>query len=169
MARLVPGPRRSLLAAALSCLLFLPPVAQDRIAELAAQFNRESDPVRKARALPKLGDAQFDLARQETDAGHYQQALKLFGEYRDEVKAAEAALKASGVNAERKPAGFKQLQIHLRLGLREIDQTILALPDQERPPFEALRKELVDVEKELIDMLFPRQPGKKPLPEKKKG
>src|SRR5574337_825180 len=111
MSRLVPGPRRALLAAALSSL-WLPLVpAQDHIGELRAQFNHETDPVRKAKALPKLGDAQFNQVRQETDAGHYAEALKIVEEYRDEVKAADAALKASGLDAERRPAGFKQLQI----------------------------------------------------------
>jgi hypothetical protein len=146
-----------------------PALAQDRVAELQAQFNRETDPVRKAKILPKLGDAQFDSARGETDAGRYAQALKIIEEYRDEVKTAEAALKASGIDAERKPAGFKQLQIHIRKSVREIEQTILALPDAERPPFEAVRQQLMGIEKGLIDMLFPRQPEKKPEKEKKKG
>jgi len=169
MGRLVPGSRRAWLAAALSWWMLSPALAQDRIAELQEQFNRETDPVRKAKILPKLGDAQLDSARRETDAGRHAQALKILEEYRDEVKAAEAALKASGIDAERKPAGFKQLQIHIRKSVREIEQTILALPDAERPPFEAIRQELVGIEKELIDMLFPRRPRKNQEKENKKG
>ena len=169
MGKLVPGSRRALLAAGFCSLLIFPALAQDRIAELQAQFNRENDPVRKAKVLPRLGDAQLNLVRKETDAGHYTQALKIIEEYRDEVKAAEAALKASGVDPERKPAGFKQLQIHVRKSLREIEQTVLVVPDEQRPAFEAIRQELMGIEKELIDLLFPRQPGKTPNPEKKKG
>ena len=169
MSRLVPGPRRALLAAALSFLWLSLVLAQDHIGELRAQFNHETDPVRKAKALPKLGDAQFNQLRKETDAGHYAEALKIVEEYRDEVKVAETALKASGLDAERKPAGFKQLQIHVRKSVREIEQTVLALPDEQRPPFEAIRRELTAIEKELIEMLFPRQPRKNPSQEEKKG
>ena len=169
MSRLVSGPRRALLAAALSSLLLSAAPVQDRIAELQAQFKRENDPVRKAKALTKLGDAQLALARQETDAGHHDRALQIIEEYRDEAKVAEAALKTSGLDAERQPAGFKQLQIHVRKSVREIEQTIQALPDEERPPFEAIRQELMRIEKELVDLLFPRQPGKSANQEKKKG
>ena len=152
--------RRVIVAAALSAILFPAARAQDRVAELQAQFNRETDPVRKAKILPKLGDAQFDQLRRQTDAGDYVQAVRILGDYRNEVKTAETALKATGVDAERKPAGFKQLEIHLRKSLRELDQTILVLPDDQRPPFQDIRQELASIEKELIDRLFPRQPGK---------
>ena len=169
MGKLVFGSRCAVLAVALSCAFLPSALAQARIAELQAQFSRESDPVRKAKVLPKLGDAQFNLVRREVDAGRYDQALKLIEEYRDAVKAAEAALKASGLDAERKPAGFKQLQIHLRKSLREIEQILLALPAEQRPPFDALRQDLEGIEKELLNLLFPRQPGKNPSQEKRKG
>ena len=127
-----------------------------------------SDPVRKAKALTKLGDAQLNLANQETDAGNFAQALKIFQQYRDEVKTAHAALKASGIDAERRPNGFKQLQMHVRKAIREIGQTTLAVPVEQRKPFEATREELLHIEKELIDMLFPR-PHEKLKPPKQKG
>ncbi len=160
MARLDFRSRRVILAAAFSAILFPAARAQDRIAELQAQFNRETEPVRKAKILPKLGDAQFDIVRRATDAGDYAQALRILGDYRNEVKTTVAALKDTGVDAERKPAGFKQLEIHLRKTLRKLEQTILALPDDQRPPFQDIRQELASIEKELIDRLFPRQPGK---------
>ena len=160
--------RRVIVAAALSAILFPAARAQDRIAELQAQFNRETDPVRKAKILPKLGDAQFDQLRRQTDTGDYVQALRILGDYRNEVKTAETALKGTGVDAERKPAGFKQLEIHLRKSLRELDQTILVLPDDQRPPFQDIRQELAGIEKELIDRLFPRQPVKNPTQTKQK-
>ncbi|HEX2711050.1 MAG TPA: hypothetical protein VHM88_02345 [Candidatus Acidoferrales bacterium] len=169
MSRLVPGPSPAILTAAFSSLLFFAAPVQNRIAELQSQFKRESDPVRKAKTLTKLGDAQLELARRETDAGHADRALQLIEEYRDEAKIAEAALKASGLDAERQPAGFKQLQIHVRKSVREIEQTIQALPDEERPPFEVIRQELMHIDKELVDLLFPRQPGKSANQEKKKG
>jgi len=133
------------------------------------QFAQESDPVRKAKALPRLGEAQFEQVRKEIAAQSYDQALHIVEDYRDEVRGAVAALKSTGVNAERRPSGFKQLQIHLRKSLRELDQTLLALPDDQRPPFESIRQELLSTEKELLDLLFPRKPGKGRSPEKPKG
>ncbi len=161
--------RRLILAGTLAALLVAGAGAQNHIAELQTQFNRENDPVRKVKVLTKLGDAQFELMRKETDDGNYAQALRTLEGYRDEVRTAEAALKATGADAERKPGGFKQLQIHVRKSLREVDQTIMALPDSQRPPFEAVRQDLSRIDKELIDLLFPRQPGKNPQKEKPKG
>jgi len=160
---------RVLLAGALAGLLLPGAPAQNQIGELQTQLNRENDPVRKVKILTKLGDAQFALMRKETDEGNYEQALRTLTEYRDEVRTAQTALKATGADAERKPGGFKQLQIHVRKGLREIDQTILAMPDGQRPPFDTVRRDLLLIDKELIDMLFPRQPGKNPEKEKPKG
>ncbi len=160
---------RRLLPAACFLYLLAPVSGQDRITELHTQFERENEPVRKAKALTKLGDAQFELLRKETDTGEYTEARRTIQDYRDEVRSTLGALKASGVDAERKPGGFKQLQIHLRKSLRELDQTILTLPADQREPFETIRTELAGMEKELIDLLFPRQPGKTPEKDKKKS
>ena len=168
MAVLGPTSRWLILAAGLCWLLCAAAQAEDRIAVLLSQFTQETDPVRKAKALPKLGDAQFELMRKETAAGNYAQALHIAQEYRDEVRTATTALKSSGVDAERHPNGFKQVQIHLRKSLREIDQAILAAAEEQREGLEAVHKDLVSLEKELIDMLFPRQPGKNPEKDKPK-
>ena len=158
-----------LAVATASLLLTATARVQDRVAELKSQFSRESDPVRKAKALPKLGDAQFDRVRKEIGAENFSQALRIIEDYREEVRTTLAALKATGVDAERKPAGFKQLQLYVRKSLRELDQVVLALPEGQREPFEAVRRELLSVEKELLELLFPRQPGKSAEQQKPKG
>jgi len=149
-------------AAGAALLLSVPGVVpnQARLEELRAQFNHESDPVHKAKILPKLGDAQFELIRKEANADNDAEALRVLQEYRDDVRSVLAALKASGLDAEKKPAGFKQLQIHVRKSIRQLKERILQLPYEQRDPFEAIRRELEQVDKELIDMLFPRQPGR---------
>ena len=159
---------RLLLAAAALCVTTFLAQAQSAVDELQQQFQRENDPVRKVKILSKLGDAQFDRLHRETDEGKFAEALQTIAEYRDEVRTAEAALKATGTDPERKPGGFKQLQIHVRKGLREISQTILLVPVEQRERFEAISSELAHINRELIDLLFPRQPGKKSEKEKPK-
>jgi hypothetical protein len=51
---------RMVIIAALA--LCAPLAAQDRLAEDLARYQHETDPVRKSRALVKLGDEQVDLA-----------------------------------------------------------------------------------------------------------
>jgi len=158
---------RSLLAAAFAVLLVA--IAPARGAALPSQNKPDGDPIRRAKNLPRTGDAQFGQMRKELDAGNYAQALHILQEYRDEVRSTEQALKATGVDAERHPAGFKQLQIHVRKSVRELEQVLLSLPEEQRDPFDAVRKDLINIEKELIEMLFPRPPGKTADREKPKG
>jgi predicted nucleic acid-binding Zn-ribbon protein len=138
--------------------LFTPLAAQDRLAAGLARYEQETDPVRKARALVKFGEDQIDEARKQLKAGEDVASLHTLEQYRDEVRQTAAALKATGVDAEKKPAGFKELQISLRESVRRIDDLILALPVDKRPFFREVRTDLVKTQNELIDALFPRQP-----------
>lgn len=147
--------------------LITPIAAQDRLAADLARYEQEADPVRKARALAKLGDDQIDQARKELKADDDVASLHTLEQYRDEIQHMAEALKATGVDAEKKPAGFKELQISLRESVRRIDDLILSLPVDKRPFFREVRTDLVKTQNELIDALFPRQPdrnSKKPNP-----
>ena len=119
------------------------------------------DPVKKAKDVVRQGELQLEKMRLEIREENYDAALGVFQAYRDAVKSAHAGLKASGKDAEKKPGGFKNLQIHIRQSIPRLQQTILTVPVEHREPFEAIRKELDTIERELIDALFPRQPSKK--------
>jgi len=136
--------------------------AQDRLAQDLAKYQAETDPVRKSRALVKLGDEQVDFARRQLKAEDEVASLGTLEQYRDEVKTTVAALQATGVDAERKPAGFKELQISLRETIRRIDELILTLPVDKRPFFREVRNDLFAYQNELIDDLFPRKPDRNP-------
>ena len=138
--------------------------ARESIAELQARFDREPDSVRKAKLLQKLGDAQFEQARREGEAGKYDAATKLFEAYRDNARTALEGLKKTRPNAERHSGGYRQLQIHVHKAERVLHETILGAPDEWRAPLEQIRQELDKMEEELIRLLFPRRPGEKPLP-----
>lgn len=150
------------LTAALSILALCAPLAaQDPLAAALAQYHHETDPVRKARELAKFGDQQVELARKELKSGNDVGSLHTLEQYRDEVRETVEALKASGIDAEKKPAGFKELQISLRESVRHIDDLIFALPVDKRPFFREVRADLVTAQNDLIDALFPRRPAQK--------
>jgi len=136
----------------------LPLAAQDRLAENLARYQTETDPVRKAKALAKLGEEQVGEAKKQLKAGDDVASLHTLELYRDEVKASVDALNAMGVNAERRPAGFKELQISLRETIRRIDDLIFTLEVDKRPFFREVRNDLFAYQNALIDDLFPRKP-----------
>jgi len=147
--------RIGLIAAVALCA---PLAAQDRLAEDLAKYQHETDPVHKSRALVKLGDDQIDLAKKQLKEEDEVASLHTLEQYRDEVHDMVTALNAMGVDAERKPAGFKELQISLRETIRHIDDLILTLAVDKRPFFRAVRNDLFTDQNVLIDELFPRKP-----------
>ena len=136
--------------------------AQDRLAEDLAKYQHETDPVRKSRALVKLGDDQVELATRQLKISDEVASLHTLEQYRDEVHDMVSALHGTGVDAERKPAGFKELQISLRETIRHIDDLILTLNVDKRPFFRVVRNDLFMDQNELIDALFPRKPDRNP-------
>jgi hypothetical protein len=54
------------------------------------------------------------------------------------------------------------LEIHVATGIREVQDVILAMPEQYRPPMELVRNDLRAMDVELLKLLFPRRPGEKP-------
>lgn len=147
-------------------LLLALPLWQAQLADYKTQFNHEHDPVRRAKLLTKLSAEEFRSFREAVDAADSPAALRLLGDYRDQLVDAQKALAASGVDAEKRPKGFKELQISLRENLRTLGDILLAIPADEREPFDAIRQQLERVNKQLILELFPRQPGasKEPKP-----
>jgi len=140
--------------------LFLcsPLSAQDRLNDDLARYQHEGDPVRKARLLAKFGDEQVDLAKRQLKEEHEVESLHTLEQYRDEVRDTIMALNGMGVDAERKPAGFKELQISLRETIRRIDDLIFTLNVDKRPFFREVRNDLFADQNKLIDELFPRRP-----------
>jgi hypothetical protein len=137
--------------------------AGDKVQELQARFDRETDAVRKAKVFEKLGDAQFEEARKSGSAGDYSAVGLTMESYRDDARAALDALKKSQPDAERHPNGYKQLQYHVHRSLRELDEILVVAPPEYRPPLRLVRQDLAAMNDELLRMLFPRRPGERPL------
>lgn len=138
----------------------------DTLEELQRRFDDERDGVSKAKLLQRLGDAQFDREREASKAGDYETADFVMEKYRDNVRTALVALKKSQPDAERHPSGYKQLEIHLEAGIREVSDLMSTVPEEFRPPLQIVKADLVAIDREMLHMLFPRRPGEKTAPAK---
>jgi hypothetical protein len=132
-------------------------VAQAKIADLRAHFLRESNPVNKAKMMPQLGDAEFAEIDSDVTQEKLPEALDVLEHYRDEVESCDKALSATGVDAEKHPSGFKQLQFSLRDSLRRVDIVIVNMTSDEQAPFLAIRADLSEINLRLIQLLFPHE------------
>jgi hypothetical protein len=135
--------------------------AQDRLGRAQRDFDRETDPIRKAQRLPRLGDEMLKLLRAQAQGGEYERALATLAAYQEKVRLVHQALRETGIDAERKPRGFRQMELHLRSALRSLDDTISRLPYERREEFQPYREELDRIHSDLLRLLFPRRPGRR--------
>src|SRR5690348_13960801 len=127
------GPRQTRRVAfpilALALLATFGAGAAENLNELQAKFDRETNAVHKAKMVRKLGDAEFDEAGRAEQAGDYVKMGLLLEKYRDNVRAASTALLRANPDAEHHPGGYKELEMHVQKGLREMDDFLLEAPD----------------------------------------
>lgn len=142
------------LGAAMMCYLAGAAVAADKLAEMQARFDHETNPVRRAKLLEKLGDAEFDEARRAFKANDLSTMGIVLEKYRDNVRVALEGLKKKRADAEKDSNGYRQLEIHVRRGIREADEIILRVPEEYQPPLQIVRRDLDSMDIELIHMLF---------------
>jgi hypothetical protein len=139
-------------------LVMLTPVAAQSLADLQGRFDRETSGVQRAKQLGKLGDALFEEARRAGKAGDYNAVGLTLEKYRDNVRAAVDTLKKQHPDAEKQSNGYRQLEIYVRKGIREVDETLIVSPEGYQPPLQIVRRDLLGVDEELLKMLFPRRP-----------
>jgi hypothetical protein len=136
--------------------------AQEKLPDLQARFDSESNGVHKAKMMQKLGDAQFDEAARAAKSGDFSSVGLQMEKYRDNVRAASDALEKDNPDGEHHPNGYKQLEMHLQKGLRELDELLLEAPDPYKPPLELVRKDLLTMDDKLLRCLFPKHHSGKP-------
>jgi hypothetical protein len=154
------SPSRGLLcraALAVSLLISTAVFAVDKVQELQERFDRESRASDKIKTLDHLADAQFQAESHVESAGDFLEAGLIFEKYRDNVRAAFELLKKQEPDAEKHSNPYRHLELQVRRGIREVEETLLVAPQDVRPPLEIVRKDIVDIDDELIRLLFPRR------------
>ena len=152
-------------------MMLSPAIAQQSVAELQSKFDQESNSVKKAKLLVKLGDAQFDEARRAGKEGDNNTVGFTMEKYRDNVRDALEALKKQHADAEKHSNGYRQMEMHVKQGIREVEDSMLAAPAPYKPPLQIVRQDLISMDEELIRLLFPHRPADSkpaPPPEEKK-
>jgi len=147
-------------------LLSAPLAAQDRMAEMRSRFEHETNPVRRAKLLPDLGEAEFREIRRNVEREKGAEALTLLRAYREQAQQCAEALDKTKVDPERHPGGYKQLQISIQESLRRVDSLLPLLTSDDQAAFVEVRKDLDDMNRHLIEQLFPQRLPATQRPEK---
>jgi len=128
------------------------------VSELQTRFDHETNSVHKAKLFEKLSDEQLAEVRHASQASDYNAVGTIMEKYRDNARAAVAALKKEHPNAEHQINGYKQLQIHIRRAIRDLKETVLLAPDEYKPPLQLVERDLALIDDELLQSLFPSPP-----------
>jgi DsrE/DsrF-like family len=134
----------------------------DRLGLARSRFEKETDPVHKAKLIVPLGTAEFDQIEKQVADSDLIPALDELHAYQSQVTLCEKALDARGVDPEKHSAGFKELEISVRESLRRLDNVLVRLSGDDQKPFLEVRKSLDEINRHLIRQLFPLQPGVTP-------
>lgn len=129
----------------------------DRLKELQDHFDKETHASSKIKALERLGVAEFESAAKAGGLGDYVEVGLTFEKYRDNVRVTIELLRKQDPDVDRHPGGYRQLELQVRRGIREVEETLLVVPPDVRPPLGIVRQDLLNMDNELIRLLFPRR------------
>jgi hypothetical protein len=147
------------LAVLMPAFLCAQQTAQQHASQFRERFAKETDPLHKAQLMPEYGDLEFHDIQEQLEQDELTKALDLVKQFRDEARTCAKGLEAKVANPEKHPNGFKQLQFSVRQALRRLGDIIHSLPGDDQKPFLEVRRELDELDHQLVHELFPNQPG----------
>lgn len=142
------------LAVAAVALLGLSLPAADTLEKLKAKLEREKNPADRAKITVKIGNLLYTQFAQAYAEQRYEAGSTLLDDYLNHVRRAHRDLMHSGRKASRKTKGFKELEIHLRRMMLQVNDLAQAVPYDERAPLEAALREMQDLQESLMRALF---------------
>ncbi len=131
--------------------------AADKVKDLQDHFDRDPIAASKIKTLDKLSLAQFESAAKAGAAGDYIAVGFIFEKYRDNVRAAFELLRKVEPDTDRRGNSYRELELQVRRGVREVEETLVVIPDPMRPPLQIVRQDLISIDDQLIHLLFPRR------------
>ncbi len=126
----------------------------DDPARLRQQLQQTTDAVERAKLTAKLGNELLKQMAVEYKAKEYETGDQVLQEYLTSIRSAYRGLQASGRNARRKPAGFKELEIHLRKSGRVIEDLSKQVPYDQREPLRQAVDEVATIRSGLLEALM---------------
>jgi hypothetical protein len=123
--------------------------------ELAARMERENNPVKKAKIEIRLGRQKLTHALEACEKDDHPRCQEFLGSFLALMKSSWARLKATGRVAAKQVDGFKELDIALREGSRQLEDLKQRVPYQDIGEIDSAEKETDQLRAEVLRALFP--------------
>lgn len=127
----------------------------DHEAELTSKIARERDLVKKAKYEIRIARLKLLQAQDAREKGEIETTLKLLEAYLERIASAWNNLQKSGRVAHKKPQGFKELDIELRVDGRYLEDLKRSFSVMHREPVEKVIREVERIRAEVLKALFP--------------
>ncbi len=137
--------------------LLVTPAAADKISDLQVRFDKEKSAPSKEKILEKLGQAQFVAINAALDDKDFIKAGLILEKYRDNARVALDSLEKQIPNADKHAEPYRHLELVVRGGIRQVEEILLVVPFEVKPPIELVRQDLITIDDELIHLLFPKR------------
>ena len=135
--------------------------------KLQEKVSRETNPVGKTKALIKMSEIDLREARSKALAKNLEEADKSLIRYAGVVRQASEVLKLSNRNAQKNPAGFKDLEIALSLQLRKLNDLKEYYPYDQQQTIEKAIDVAHQTHQEMINAIFGTETSRKPEEKKR--
>ena len=139
-------------------LLFIPLLGDIKLEEKyikhQKKLTKQGNPIKKVKILIKMSGVNLKLVSRVIKRGKFPEANTILSRYVKNVKQARQILYKSGRNAQKKPAGFKHLEISLRKQLRKLNDIKIHYPFDEQVSVDKTIKYVEDVKGEIMNTIF---------------
>src|SRR6185436_16747969 len=119
-------------------------------AALFPQSVNEGDLVKKAREAIRLAEGELAKARQKYSEGYPEDGEKAVAEVMRLVEQALTWLKETKRDPRKQPAGFKDMEVKLRVYKRRLEDLKTSIPLDEREPIEKAITRMAEINDDLL-------------------
>ncbi len=127
----------------------------DTETNLAAKLKRESNPVRKAIIEIQISKLKLQAAKDARGKNNVDESLQSLQDYHGHIQSAWTLLLESGRIAQKKPQGFKELEIALREDERTLEDIERNYSLADREQIDQLLQDIKRIRADVIKALFP--------------
>jgi len=123
--------------------------------ELSSRIEREKNPVKKAKFEIRLGRLRLNHAVEACVKDDHPRCQELLGSFLTLMKSSWDRLEATGRVARKQADGFKELDIALREGGRQLEDIKQRVPYQDMAQIDSVEKETDQLRAKVLRVLFP--------------
>lgn len=126
----------------------------ERLEKEKDKLRRQAEPVDRTKTQIKISEVLIALVGDAVKTGDYELMERRLEEYVEAIQDAHGTMVKTGRDAQKKPTGFKDLEISLRRQMRQLEDIGGALTFDQREPVEKARDEASEIREDLLKALF---------------